>query len=171
MTEGADKVSVVRRVAAGLTAVVVAASMAFGVGNVAAADPISNAGAAGYQALFNANVPVYEAVSVDWFTETQLRPGSSGRYLHLRRVPNPQAGAPWTVKYAIAGKGLTDEFWFPADFSGGRPPMAVTNPQPSPYGYAITYWDALNAMIVQVGPVAIPGVPAPSIAGAVAVGY
>ncbi|WP_072687127.1 hypothetical protein [Rhodococcus marinonascens] len=145
------------------------AGVALGPG-MAAADPISDVGAAGYQALFDADVPVYEVVSVDWFTETQLRPGSNGEYLRLRRIPNPQAGAPETARYAIAGKALTNEFWLPADLSGGRVPSALINPRPSPYGYAITYWDPLGATVLQIGPVAIPGVPTPSISGAIAIG-
>lgn len=163
----------IRRIGVGVSAVALAAGISVGGASAASADPISDLGAAGYQALFNANVPVYEIVGVEHYSGNGRQTGGSliedsdGQYLHFVRVPHAQAGQPWTVKYAISGVGLPNEFWLPENFSGGRTPTPSVNPRPHPAGYG-TVWDHLPALVVKVGPVGIPGVPGP-IAGAVAI--
>lgn len=160
------------RIGVGVSALALAAGIGLGGAPAASADPISDLGAAGYQALFNANVPVYEIVGVEHYSvnprQTSSVGNSDGQYLHLVRVPHAQAGQPWTVKYAITGVGLPNEFWLPENFSGGMTPTPSVNPRPHPAGYG-TVWDHLPALVVKVGPVGIPGVPGP-IAGAVAFG-
>ncbi|MGW0175945.1 hypothetical protein ACWDUM_19145 [Rhodococcus sp. NPDC003322] len=160
-----------KRITAGIGALLLATGIAGTGAGTASADPRTDAGSASYLALFNAGVPVYEVISVDHFPVNGRIPAGStgadnGNYLHLVRVPNAAAGQPWTVKYAIAGKWLPDEFWLPTDLSGNRLPQPVTNPHPHPYGYG-TVFDVVGPLVIQIGPVAIPGVPG-SFAGAVA---
>ncbi|WP_161987424.1 hypothetical protein [Prescottella subtropica] len=161
----------IRKIALGVSAVALTAGIGMSGAATASADPISDIGAAGYQALFDAHVPVYEVVGVEHHGVNSRPPSSvgysDGQYLHFVRVPNAQAGQPGTVKYAIGGAALPNEFWLPQNFSGATFPIPSVNPRPSSYGQG-TVWDYLPALVGQIGPVGIAGVPGP-IAGAIAI--
>lgn len=159
-----------QRITAGVGAALLAAGIGLGGTATATADPISDAGNAAYQALFNAGVPVYEVIAVDEFPTNGRAPAGStgpdnGRYLHMIRIPDIASGQPWTVKYAIAGAPLPNDFWLPTDISGGRAPYPKVNPRPHPAGYG-TIFDTIDHLVLQVGPVNVPGIG--PIAGAVA---
>lgn len=175
------KMQIFQRIAVTATAVALAVGLSAGMTAQAEADPVSDVGAAGYQSLFNANVPVFEVTGIEHFADDpNFRSATSGfnptrgdgQFMHLRRVPNARAGHPWMVKYAIAGRAVPNQFYLPANLatSGGILPWVLTDPKPACCGYPYTNWTNTGIMILQVGPVAIPGVPGPSIAGAVAVG-